>query len=145
MKLKIMTFAIVLLGMIICQTAKSQEIVDSILTVDAADDSIVFETLSYPEKGTVAFRGDLAKYYNLPRAAIDRKLSGQLAASFVIDIDGKLKDVVIIKDLGYGTGKELKKALQFLSKRHQWTKAIVNGKLVNVRHTITFSISSGPF
>lgn len=56
-----------------------------------------------------------------------RKLKGIIKASFVIEKDGTLNDVIIIKDLGFGTGGELVRVLKLSPK---WYPAEEQGKKI---------------
>lgn len=61
--------------------------------------------------------------YKFPKKA--NKVKGELRASFVIEKDGSIKEVKIIKDLGNGTGEELARVL---NKSAKWYPAEHNGK-----------------
>jgi TonB family protein len=65
---------------------------------------------------------------------IDAKLEGVIKAEILIDVDGMVKDVRILNDLGYGTAEAARKAFM------QWIfePAKVNGKAAAV--WITYSI-----
>jgi hypothetical protein len=65
-------------------------------------------------------------------------LYGKVIVSFVIDIDGTIVDVKVIKDLGFGTGKEAIRVLKLCPK---WTPAVQNGKPVRSEFTLPTSLS----
>jgi protein TonB len=66
-------------------------------------------------------------------------LYGKVIVSFVIDTDGSLVDIKVIKDLGYGTGKEAIRVLKLCPK---WTPAVHNGKPVRSEFTLPISINT---
>ena len=47
--------------------------------------------------------------------------------TFVVEKDGSLTDIKVIRDIGYGTGKE---AIRVLKKCPKWTPGEQNGKKV---------------
>jgi len=59
-------------------------------------------------------------------------------ASFLIDSVGRVKDIKIEFDRGYGTGDEVKRIIELTDKK--WTPAYDKGKPVSFRHrqSITF-------
>jgi hypothetical protein len=66
-------------------------------------------------------------------------LKGKILVSFTINEDGKLSDYKIIKELGYGTGKELIRVLKLTNGK--WTPAYKDGKPVKTTFTIPLSIN----
>ncbi len=55
-------------------------------------------------------------------------------ASFVVEKDGSISDIKILRDPGYGLGKEVERVLKSMKKK--WSPGIVNGKPVRVRYTL---------
>lgn len=66
-------------------------------------------------------------------------LYGKVIVSFVIDVEGNLVDIKIIKDLGYGTGKEIIRVLKLSPK---WTPGIQNGKPLRCGFTMPINIDT---
>lgn len=66
-------------------------------------------------------------------------LKGKVIISFVIDIDGKIVDIKVLKDIGYGTGKEAIRVLKLCPK---WTPGKQDGKPVRVAYTLPINIST---
>ncbi len=64
-------------------------------------------------------------------------LNGKVVVSFVVEKDGSLTDIKVLKDLGYGTGKEAERVLR---KGPKWNPAVQNGKNVRCAFIQTFSI-----
>jgi protein TonB len=60
--------------------------------------------------------------------------------TFVVEKDGSVTDIKIIRDLGYGTGKEAKRVLENSPK---WKPGIQNGRPVRVQYNLPISIVLG--
>jgi periplasmic protein TonB len=65
--------------------------------------------------------------------------SGKILVSFVVEKDGSLTDVKIVRDLGYGTGAE---ALRVFKKIPKWIPGEQNGRKVRVPYTIPIIIQA---
>jgi len=64
-------------------------------------------------------------------------LKGKVYATFVIEKDGSLSDIKILRDIGYGTGRETIRVLKLSPK---WNPGIQNGKSVRVLYSMPFPI-----
>lgn len=62
---------------------------------------------------------------------------GMLKVTFVIETDGTVNDVKILKDIGYGAATEIKRVLSICPK---WTPGEQNGKTVRVIYTLPVNI-----
>ena len=62
-----------------------------------------------------------------------------LYATFLIDREGKVADVKIIKDIGYGTGAE---AIRVIQKYDQWIPGSFKGEPVRVQYSLPITIKS---
>lgn len=71
--------------------------------------------------------------YKYPDAAKEAELSGKLIVQFVVEKDGALSNVKIIRDLGFGTAEAAK---ELLSKSAKWEPGIQNGKPVRVQYVL---------
>jgi len=66
-------------------------------------------------------------------------LKGKVIVSFVVEKDGSLTDIKVIRDIGFGTGNE---AIRVLRKGPKWTPAVQNGRNVRSAFIQTFSIET---
>lgn len=66
-------------------------------------------------------------------------LYGKVIVSFVVDIDGSLVDIKVIKDLGFGAGKEAIRVLKLCPK---WSPAVRDGKPVRSEFTLPIAINT---
>lgn len=87
---------------------------------------------SFPggEKELLKFLSENIKY---PPLARENNIAGNVALTFVVDKDGSVRDVQIIKDIGGGCGKEAVRVVQTMPK---WIPGEANGNSVKVRYTL---------
>ncbi|WP_417939941.1 energy transducer TonB [Flavobacterium sp. RS13.1] len=64
-------------------------------------------------------------------------IQGKLFATFIIERDGSLSNINVLRDIGYGTGEELIRVLK-LSPR--WKPGKQNGKIVRTMYSIVFPV-----
>lgn len=105
-------------------------------------DQIVYDTKVLDQKpeypsGIEFFYRCIAKNYRVPN--LDG-LKGKIFMSFVIETDGSLTDIKIIRDIGYGTGPEAKRVLKLCN---NWIPGIKDGKPVRVLYSLPINIG-GP-
>lgn len=91
------------------------------------------EILPEPPESMDAFRKWIGNNYQYPQAAINAGVKGTIRTNFVIEKDGSLSDIKIVKDLGHGTGEA---ALELLKKSPKWKPAIQNGRKVRYEFTL---------
>lgn len=71
--------------------------------------------------------------YRIPNELQKTGVNGTVIVSFVVEKDGSLTDIKVIRDLGYGTGEE---AIRVLKKSKKWRPGIQKGKAVRVSYTL---------
>lgn len=69
---------------------------------------------------------------------MQKDLKGKVYATFIIEKDGSLSDIKILRDIGYGTGEE---AIRVLKKSPKWTPGKQNNKVVRVLYSIPIVIN----
>lgn len=89
------------------------------------------------------FPGGMDKFYkfiaeNFKTPKVD-KLDGKVYVTFVIEKDGSLTDIKVLRDLGYGTGKE---AIRVLELSPKWLAGELNGRKVRCTYSLPISIES---
>ncbi|QIH36315.1 energy transducer TonB [Sphingobacterium sp. DR205] len=96
--------------------------------------------MSYPDYpgGISRLMGFIASHYNYTREAISNNVHGIVAIEFTIDKEGNPKDMVVKKDLGFGTGEE---GIRVLKKAGKWKPGIQRGEKVNVKYTIPIRLN----
>lgn len=65
-------------------------------------------------------------------------LKGRIYATFIIEKDGSLSDIKILRDLGYETGAEAIRVLKLFPK---WSPGKQNNKIVRVLYSIPMTIN----
>jgi len=90
---------------------------------------------NYPG-GVIEFNKFIAKNYKAPE---QEGLNGKVIVTFVIEIDGSISNIVVLKDLGYVTGKD---AVDVVKKSGKWIPAQKEGKPVRVVFRFPITISS---
>ena len=89
-----------------------------------------------PKNGIADFYRFVGENYNTPAV---QGLKGVIYATFVVDKEGKVADVKIIRDLGYGTGAE---AIRVIQKYDQWIPGSFKGEPVRVQYSLPITIQS---
>ncbi|MFA5555812.1 MAG: TonB family protein [Flavobacteriaceae bacterium] len=110
------------------------------VTVDAEiiDENHIYMAVevapSYPG-GIDEFRKFVARNYNL---SPDRDIKGNVIVQFVVEKDGSLTDIEVVRDLGYGAGAE---AVRVLKRAKKWNPGVQNGRNVRVKYTLPIQIN----
>ena len=86
--------------------------------------------------GLEKFYAFVGKNYQAPE---EEGLKGKVYVTFVVEKDGSLTDIKVIRDIGYGTGKE---AIRVLNKCPKWTPGEQNGKKVRCTFSLPINIQS---
>ena len=90
------------------------------------------------------FPGGMEKFYkfvgNNYRTPEEEGLKGKVFVTFVVEKDGSLTDIKVLRDIGYGTGAE---AIRVLKKCPKWKPGMQNGKPVRVLYSLPITIQSG--
>ena len=87
--------------------------------------------------GVDKFRAYINKNYQIPD---EDGLNGKVFVTFVVEKDGSLSDVKVIRDIGYGTGKEAIRVIK--SCNVKWNPGEQNGKKVRMLFSLPISIKS---
>lgn len=89
------------------------------------------------------FPGGIAKFYEYVgrnfRTPEEEGVSGRIIVQFVVEKDGNLTDIKVIRDIGYGTGKE---AIRVLNNSPKWKPGVQNGRPVRVLYSLPISITA---
>lgn len=100
----------------------------------------IFESVEInpdPPGGMAAFRKWIADNYQYPQGAIDAGVKGTISVSFVVEKDGSLTDIKVLRDLSYGTGQA---AENLLKRARKWNPGIQNGRPVRVAYTLPIKL-----
>ncbi|MGO4822545.1 MULTISPECIES: M56 family metallopeptidase [unclassified Flavobacterium] len=83
--------------------------------------------------GMEAFYKFVAENYKISKEASDVKLKGKVYVTFMVEKDGSLSELTILRDIGYGTAEE---AIRVLKLSPKW----IPGKLNNVPVKTLYSL-----
>jgi len=86
--------------------------------------------------GIQKFYDFVGKNYRVP----EEDIKGKIFVQFVVEKDGTLTDIKVMRDLGYGTGAE---AIRVLKKSPKWKPGIQNGRPVRVLYSLPINIVGG--
>lgn len=105
------------------------------------EDNSIYNTAGIEVKPD--FPGGMEKFYkfvgNNYQTPEEEGLKGKVYVTFVVEKDGSLTDIKVIRDIGFGTGKE---AIRVLNKCPKWTPGEQNGKKVRVLYSLPITIQS---
>jgi TonB family protein len=76
------------------------------------------------------FLGDNIKY---PSAAANANVTGRVFLSFIVDASGAIRDVTVLKGIGFGCDEE---AVRVVSKFPKWNPGMQDGKPVSVKYNL---------
>lgn len=88
----------------------------------------------FPE-GIMAFYKFVGTNFKAPTTA----LKGKVYVTFIIEKDGSISNVKVLRDIGYGTGAE---AIRVISISPKWIPGEKNGKKVRALYSMPISIMS---
>ena len=129
-----------LIAIIICQFVSAQEVKPPVES--SYDDETIYNTVAIEVKpeypgGIEEFYKLIASNYRLPDSKEFKE--GTVYVTFVVEKNGKLSDIRVVKDPGFGTAEEAIRVLK-LSKR--WIPAEQKGVKVRCSYSIPIALSS---
>ncbi len=83
------------------------------------------------------FLGENIKY---PEAAARANVTGKVFTSFVITKEGEIKNITVLKGVGFGIDEE---ALRVISAMPRWTPGKQDGKPLHVRYHLPIAFEMG--
>ncbi len=105
------------------------------------EDNSIYNTAGIEVKPD--FPGGIQKFYKYIQNNFtppdEPGIKGKVFVSFVVEKDGSLTDIKVIRDPGYGTKEE---AIRVLKKSPRWVPGEQNGKKVRVLYSLPITIQS---
>jgi protein TonB len=91
------------------------------------------------------FPGGINKFYtyvgnNFEKPELDSEIAIRVSVSFVIEKDGSMTDIRVLKDPGYGLGAEAIRVLKSL--KTKWSPGILDGKAVRTSYNLPITIQT---
>jgi Na+-translocating ferredoxin:NAD+ oxidoreductase RnfG subunit len=111
------------------------------IKVKSDDENAIYNSAGLTEKpeyqgGIELFYQFVAKNYQAPR---QEGLKGKVYATFIVEKDGSLTDIKVLRDIGYGTGDE---AIRVLKLCPNWTPGKINDEPVRVLYSLPITIQT---
>ena len=111
------------------------------LTITVQNDDSIYNIAGIEKKpeypgGMAEFYKYIGKKYRTPNV---KGLQGKIFVTFIIEKDGSITDVKVLRDIGYGTGEE---AVRVLKKCDNWIPGEQNGQKVRVLYSLPIVIKT---
>ena len=111
-------------------------------SAEVADDNKIYNSAGIEVKpefsgGTNKFNSYVSKNIKLTDEMKESEIKGKVFASFVIEKDGTISDIKIIRDLGYGMADEV---IRVLKSMPRWIPGEQNGKKVRCSYMVPIMI-----
>ena len=120
-------------------TEQSATTAGSDLTISDEDDSsTIYEKVEKKAEfpgGTNELMAFLRSNLKYPKKAIEEDIQGKVIVQFIVQKNGKIKDISVIKSVHPLLDAE---AVRVVKKMPKWKPAEINGKAVNSRFTLPF-------
>ena len=91
------------------------------------------DEMAAPPGGMVGFTEYMIKNLSYPTAAKEANVQGMVVVSFVVDAEGKVGSVEVLRSIGKGCDEE---AVRVISNSGTWTPAKIGGKAVASKMTL---------
>ena len=88
--------------------------------------------------GLDKFREWLYKRTNYPQAAIDKKIKGTVFLTFIVEKDGSVSNVEVLKGVDPLLDSE---AVRVISESPKWTPGLQRGQPVRIRYQVPMSFT----
>lgn len=89
-----------------------------------------------PVGGMAAWNKFLQKNMHYPQMAIDAQKSGKVYLSFIVEKDGSITDITVIRGQGYGMDEEARRVLKLAP---LWRPGMQHNQKVRVKYTLPFN------
>ncbi len=67
-----------------------------------------------------------------------KKIQGKVFLTFIVEADGSITHIKILRDIGYGCGKE---AVRVMALSPKWIPGVQNGHKVRVQYNVPISFT----
>ena len=110
--------------------------------VEPAPDNAVYNSAGLQVQPE--FPGGIAAFYkyvlgNFRTPELDQDMTAKIYVSFVVEKDGTLTAIKVLRDPGYGMGKEAERVLKSL--KVKWSPGIQNGKPVRASYNLPITVN----
>lgn len=112
------------------------------VSIDSSKTEHYYKTIEYngiPKKGMKAFYNYIEKNLRIPAEVSKNNITGKIYVTFFIEKDGSIKDVKIIRDIRYDTGKEV---IRIIKNYKDWNPSTFRGIGIKKKYSLPITISS---
>ena len=74
-----------------------------------------------------------------PEEAKKSGVEGKVYVSFIVEKDGKISDIKLLKDIGSGAGEEVMRVMELMNNKYKWIPGKQKGKVVRVQYNLPVS------
>jgi TonB family protein len=106
---------------------------------DSETFSVVDES-AVPIGGMASFYRAIAQHIKYPAAAYRNNIAGKVFVEFVVELDGTLSNITVIKGIGGGCDEEAARVVLFSP---QWKPGVLAGKMVRQKMVVPISFRLG--
>ncbi len=137
-----MLFTVLMCGAALWSVAQADNVLPRedqkpVASVDNEIYSVVSQDPQYPG-GQVAMAKFLSDNLVYPAEARDKGITGRVVVTFVVEKDGNVSNVKVLRDIGGGCGAE---AVRVVKKMPRWKPGKANGKAVRTQFTLPLNFS----
>src|SRR5687767_3398867 len=90
--------------------------------------------------GQEEMRNFIMKNLRYPPQAVENRITGKVYVSFVVDVEGHISDIKLVRDIGGGCGQE---ALRVVKMMPDWKPGRQNGRPVKSRYSMPIVFDLG--
>ncbi|MFA8300253.1 MAG: energy transducer TonB [Hyphomicrobiales bacterium] len=106
------------------------------IEVEAEEPLIFVEIMPEFKGGMEGLKKYLQRNLRYPRIAKETNITGKVYLSYVVEKDGSITDIQILRGIGGGCDEEAKRVVQNMPK---WNPGRQNGRYVRVKYTLPIS------
>ena len=128
---------------VIEETIKEGPVAKPVITRDVQKNktsSIYYNPQPKYPGGIEKFYQFVGKNFKIPEEASKNNVNGRVYLKFIVEMDGTLSNIKIIRDMGYGIGAE---AIRVLKTCPKWIPAKINNKPVRTEYSLPITVQSG--
>jgi len=136
---KILLTLIVLLSILTVKAQGTDSARNKVVNVVMVNDNAIFVSVEHiPEYpgGINQFYKFLVKKLRYPATAKENNTQGRVIVQFIVEKDGSLSDVKVVRGVGDGCDEE---AVRLVKLSSPWKAGIQNGRAVRVMYTVPVS------
>lgn len=131
----VILLAVIVIIFFSCKASKESKI-------GVTDSDVVFVRVEQPAEfvgGADLLQAYLKENIVYPQKARENKIEGKVYVSFIVEKDGSLSNIKVLRDIGYGCGEEAVRVMKNMTK---WKPGRQKGKPVRMQYVqpITFQL-----